>query len=304
MPGAVLPHQPSIPTGSPDDTARAMLELVEGERKKSIDRSTQTGAALVSPGGRILSLMHNGLPEGVADLPERHVRPGKYSFFEHAERRTLYDCAANGLATRGAVMYASHFPCDECARAIVECKVARLVVNAACMDIGLVTRFFGKMGNAAEILNGGRVAVRMFHPGFHAASGAGRSLLGALRPLGGRDSWKAVRDSIASFWDDKDPGNEALPAKHALADAADFVRLYGCVQDAAATWESDGRVTALWRAGHASAVVRFMGDGGAEWAIFADRIVFGAGGFGDCLSALAACPGLAPGCGSSGGVIS
>jgi dCMP deaminase len=303
MPGAVLPHQSAIPTGSPDDTACAMLELVEGERKKSIDRSTQTGAALVSPGGRILSLMRNGLPEGVADLPERHGRPMKYSFFEHAERRTLYDCAANGIATRGAAMYSSHFPCDDCARAIVECRVARLVVNAACMDIGLVTRFFDRMGNAADILNGAGVAVRMFHPGFHVASGAGRGLPAGPRPLGERDVWKAVGDSIDSFWSDKDPGDEALPARHALADAADFVRLYGCVQDAAATWESDGRVTALWRAGHASAVVRFRGDGRAEWAILADRIAFGAGCFGDCLSALAARPGLAPASGCPGDAV-
>jgi deoxycytidylate deaminase len=273
---------------SAEDAACSVLALVEDARRLSTDRSTRTAAALVSPRGRVLSVKHNGLPEGVANLPERHI------FYEHAERRVLYDCAANGWATRGSVLYSSHFPCDDCGRAAVECKIAEVVVNAALVDVGLVTRFFAKMRDASDILCDGGVAVRMFNPVVHGESRAGMAPRARQALLGDHDPWHGLKESIACFWDGKDPGDEALPARRALADAADFVRMYGYAQDNAATWESDGRVTALWRAGHACAVARFPGDGTAEWAIFAGRVVFGDGPIEDCLSALAAAPGLEP----------
>lgn len=45
-------------------------------------------------------------------------QPGKYLSF-HAEKTVIAKCANAGIATRGAILYTTVFPCEDCARAII-----------------------------------------------------------------------------------------------------------------------------------------------------------------------------------------
>jgi dCMP deaminase len=70
----------------------------------------------------------NGFPRGVDDdVDERHERPAKYLWTEHAERNAIYNAAAIGAATAGCTMYLPWYPCTGCARAIIQSGISEVV---------------------------------------------------------------------------------------------------------------------------------------------------------------------------------
>ena len=97
----------------------------------SKDRSTQVGCVIVGQHNQILSSGYNGFPRGVDDnRDERHERPAKYLWTEHAERNAIYNAARHGVALEGSILYIPWFPCCDCARAIIQSGIKRLV----CVD--------------------------------------------------------------------------------------------------------------------------------------------------------------------------
>lgn len=110
------------------DFDREMLKKAYSEAVKcSTDRSTQNGAAIALPSKYFISAAANTFPMRVLDKPERHVRPVKYAFVEHAERNAIYKAARDGVALDGATMYACWFACADCARAIIQVGITRIV---------------------------------------------------------------------------------------------------------------------------------------------------------------------------------
>lgn len=94
----------------------------------SKDRSTQVGAIIVGKNREVLSTGYNGFPRGVDDtIEERHERPLKYKWTEHAERNAIYNAARNGIQLEGSTIYLEWFPCCDCARAISQSGIAKLV---------------------------------------------------------------------------------------------------------------------------------------------------------------------------------
>jgi dCMP deaminase len=71
---------------------------------------------------------YNGFPRGIDDsVEERHERPLKYRWTEHAERNAIYVAARNGIALANCRMYLPWFPCMDCARAIVQVGLIELI---------------------------------------------------------------------------------------------------------------------------------------------------------------------------------
>lgn len=94
----------------------------------SKDRSRKCGAVIVDGRQNQLSSGWNGFPRGIRDDVEaRHERPAKYTWTEHAERNAIYNAAAAGTRLLGATMYVTWFPCSDCARAIIQSGIKRLV---------------------------------------------------------------------------------------------------------------------------------------------------------------------------------
>jgi len=69
----------------------------------------------------------NKFPTGIVNRPERWNRPNKYAFVEHAERNSIYLAARLGIPTEGRTMVAVWASCADCARAIIQSGVKRLV---------------------------------------------------------------------------------------------------------------------------------------------------------------------------------
>lgn len=134
------------------------LELARHVSQWSRDQSTKTGAVIVSDRKRVVSIAFNGFPRGVDDEPERYEdRETKYKFISHAERNALDNAECSIV---GATLYATHFPCVECAKSIVQRGIARVVVNGSIDD-----DFWMRWGNscldAKVIMEEGGVSVEM-----------------------------------------------------------------------------------------------------------------------------------------------
>lgn len=107
---------------------RRFLDLATNIAGWSKDQSTKVGCVIVGPDKEILTTGYNGLPRGANDdLPERQTRPEKYFWFEHAERNAIYNAARIGCSLRGSVLYSTLCPCMDCARAIVQSGIKRVV---------------------------------------------------------------------------------------------------------------------------------------------------------------------------------
>ena len=95
---------------------------------RSKDPSTQVGACIVSQDNIIISTGYNGMPKGCSDdeFPwDREGEQTKYPFVVHAELNAILN--ANGRDLRGSRVYVALFPCNECAKAIIQSGVKEVV---------------------------------------------------------------------------------------------------------------------------------------------------------------------------------
>lgn len=103
------------------------IALLSAERSK--DANTQVGACIVSDENKILSVGYNGMPTGCNDDDMPWGREGakldtKYPFVCHAELNAILN---SGTSLRGARLYVSLFPCNECAKAIIQSGIKEVI---------------------------------------------------------------------------------------------------------------------------------------------------------------------------------
>ena len=111
--------------------------------RRSKDPSTQVGACIVSPEDIIISTGYNGMPKGCSDdvFPwDREGEETKYPYVVHAELNAILN--ANGRDLRGSRVYVALFPCNECAKAIIQSGVKEVVY--------LSDKYEGTPGNIAS----------------------------------------------------------------------------------------------------------------------------------------------------------
>ena len=99
----------------------------------SPNRMRQVGAVLIADDGTEIASC-NTFPAGVRDLEERHLGDGRFVWMEHAERHAIFEAARRGVATAGAHMTTTFFPCIDCARAIVEAGIVCVDAPAPAFD--------------------------------------------------------------------------------------------------------------------------------------------------------------------------
>lgn len=104
---------------------------------RSKDPHSQVGACIVSPEHKILSVGYNGLPLGCSDddFPwEREGEPldTKYPFVTHSELNAILNYRGGSLD--GAELYVTLFPCNECAKAIIQAGIRKVVYDSDKYD--------------------------------------------------------------------------------------------------------------------------------------------------------------------------
>ena len=106
------------------------VATLSGMRSK--DPNTQVGAAIVDENHRVVSVGYNGFPTGVSDdeFPwsrEGGVLTSKYAFVVHAELNAILN---SQRSVRGCTIYVSLFPCNECAKAIIQSGIKKIVYES------------------------------------------------------------------------------------------------------------------------------------------------------------------------------
>jgi dCMP deaminase len=108
--------------------ANRFMDMADLISTWSKDRSTSVAAVIVEPTtNSVIATGYNGFPRGVNDdVDERHERPAKYMWVEHAERNAIYNAAAKGISTKDCLMVLPWYPCSQCARAIIQSRIAEV----------------------------------------------------------------------------------------------------------------------------------------------------------------------------------
>ena len=102
------------------------VSLLAAHRSK--DPNTQVGACIVDSNNIILSTGYNGFPYCCSDDDYPWEREGddtKYNYVVHAELNAILN--ARGKDLHGAKLYVDLFPCNECAKAIIQSGIAEVV---------------------------------------------------------------------------------------------------------------------------------------------------------------------------------
>ena len=104
------------------------VALLAAQRSK--DPNTQVGACIVDTQNRILSTGYNGFPLGCSDDDFPWEREGgegetKYPFVVHAELNAILN--SRGKSLTDSKLYVALFPCNECAKAIIQAGVTEVI---------------------------------------------------------------------------------------------------------------------------------------------------------------------------------
>lgn len=96
---------------------------------RSKDPNTQVGACIVNEEKKIVGVGYNGLPIGVSDDDAPWSREGewletKYPYVCHAELNAILNSTSS---LKGCRIYVGLFPCNECAKAIIQSGIREVV---------------------------------------------------------------------------------------------------------------------------------------------------------------------------------
>jgi dCMP deaminase len=104
------------------------LDIARAVSAWSKDRSRQIGCVIAGLQRDIRATGYNGFPRGINDIvAERHLRPAKYLWTEHAERNAIYNAARSGIPLEDCTIYVPWFPCIDCCRAIIQCGITTVL---------------------------------------------------------------------------------------------------------------------------------------------------------------------------------
>ena len=103
------------------------IAILSGKRSK--DPNTQVGACIVDENKKIVGIGYNGFPQGCSDDEFPWTREGsftetKYPYVCHGELNAILNSTKN---LKNCTMYVALFPCNECAKAIIQSGIKKLI---------------------------------------------------------------------------------------------------------------------------------------------------------------------------------
>lgn len=117
------------------------LSMAHVIKQRSKDPSTQVGAILVGEDNRILSAGYNGTPHGFNDssFPWGKDNPDPLSnkdlFVIHAELNAILNFKGIGKELEGSTAYVTLFPCNECAKTLIQSGIKKIVYSEKRDDL-------------------------------------------------------------------------------------------------------------------------------------------------------------------------
>ena len=123
--------------------------------KRSADPLTQVGACIVDSNNKVVSIGYNGMPRGIDDCNLSWNRNGtdldsKYLYVCHAEFNAILN-TRDGSQLKGCRVYVTLFPCNECAKAIIQTGIKEIVYLSDKYADSIETRASKKMLTLAGV---------------------------------------------------------------------------------------------------------------------------------------------------------
>ena len=127
---------------------------------RSKDPSTQVGAYITDDNNLPISVGYNGMPRGLNDDNAPWNSQGeetgdmlavKNTFVVHAELNAILNALQAGKSLVGTTMYVTLFPCNECAKAIIQAGIKK-VVYLRMYSNQTIVEATKRMFNAAGVL--------------------------------------------------------------------------------------------------------------------------------------------------------
>ena len=98
---------------------------------RSKDPNTKVGACIVDKAHKVVSIGYNGMPRGVDETKVSWNRgeglDSKYLYVCHAEFNAILNTRNGTSALKGCTLYVTLFPCNECAKAIIQTGIKEVV---------------------------------------------------------------------------------------------------------------------------------------------------------------------------------
>lgn len=98
--------------------------------KRSKDPSTQVGACIVDNDNKVVSIGYNGMPRHCDDdeltWEKGEDLNNKYLYVCHAEFNAILN-TRNSASLEGCKVYVTLFPCNECAKAIIQVGIKKVI---------------------------------------------------------------------------------------------------------------------------------------------------------------------------------
>ncbi|MGP1413894.1 MAG: deoxycytidylate deaminase [Bacillales bacterium] len=98
--------------------------------KRSKDPSSQVGAVIVDEENKIVSVGYNGMPRNIDSNEltwnKNEGLDNKYLYVCHAEFNAILNIR-NGSSLKGCTLYVTLFPCNECAKAIIQTGIKKVI---------------------------------------------------------------------------------------------------------------------------------------------------------------------------------
>lgn len=103
---------------------------------RSKDPNTQVGACIVDEDKKVVSIGYNGMPRGCVDAKMPWSRVGdfkntKYAYVVHAELNAILN---SPRSLKNTILYVSLFPCNECAKAIIQAGIKKIYYESDKYD--------------------------------------------------------------------------------------------------------------------------------------------------------------------------
>lgn len=99
---------------------------------RSKDPNTKVGACIVDGDKKVVSIGYNGMPRNIEDddlsWNKGEGLDSKYLYVCHAEFNAILNCR-DGTNLKGCTLYVTLFPCNECAKAVIQTGIKEVVYN-------------------------------------------------------------------------------------------------------------------------------------------------------------------------------
>ena len=105
------------------------IALLSAQRSK--DPNTKVGACIVNKDNKIVGIGYNGMPIGCRDtiMPWNRSAENnldtKYPYVVHAELNAILN--SNQQSLKDCTVYVTLYPCNECAKAIIQSGIKKIV---------------------------------------------------------------------------------------------------------------------------------------------------------------------------------